>query len=227
MPEKNKLAGAKPSQSTQKYLDIAEIKADTVVLRDGGVRAVLLASSINFALKGEDEQNAIIQAYVSFLNSLSFPLQIVIQSRNLNIDGYLVKLENLEKEQTNELLRLQIADYRAFLRDLLDLGEIMTKKFYVVVPYSGSNREKKKFWEMAMDAFSPTRAISLSQKKFNRSRDELMKRLDFVISGLSSIGLKAVPLDTQSLIELFYGTYNPEVVDAQKMVDVNKLRVEG
>lgn len=226
MPEKNRLAGSKPSQSTQKYLDIAEIKDDTVVLRDGGTRAVLLVSSINFALKGEDEQNAIIQAYVSFLNSLSFPLQIVIQSRNLNIDGYLTKLENLEKEQTNELLRLQIADYRAFLRDLLDLGEIMTKKFYVTVPYSGANREKKKFWERTMDAISPARAITLSQKKFNRSREELMKRVDFVISGLSSIGLKSVPLDTQSLIELFYNTYNPEVADSQKLADINKLRVE-
>ena len=224
--QKNKMAGAKPTQSTQRYLDIAEIKDDTVVLRDGGVRAVLLVSSINFALKGEDEQNAIIQAYVSFLNSLSWPLQIVIQSRNLNIDGYLTKLENLEKEQTNELLRLQIADYRAFLRDLLDLGEIMTKKFYVVVPYSGASKDKKKFWEMTLDAFSPARVINLSRKKFNRCRDELMKRLDFVIGGLSSIGLKAAPLDTQSLIELFYGTYNPEVVDSQKLVDVNKLRVE-
>ena len=227
MSEKNKLASSKPSQSTQRYLDIAEIKDDTVVLRDGGVRTVLLVSSINFALKGEDEQNAIIQAYVSFLNSLSFPLQIVIQSRNLNIDGYLTKLENLEKEQTNELLRLQIADYRSFLRDLLDLGEIMTKKFYVVVPYSGANREKKKFWEMVMDAFSPARIINLSQKKFSRSRDELMKRVDFVMSGLSSIGLHAVPMDTQSLIELFYSTYNPEVVDAQKLADINKLRVES
>ncbi|MFA6304251.1 MAG: hypothetical protein WCV73_03995 [Patescibacteria group bacterium] len=222
----NKNIGSKIKTPTQKYLDIAEIKDDTVILRDGGLRSVLLVSSINFALKGEDEQNAIIQAYVGFLNSLSFPLQIVIQSRNLNIDGYLTKLETLEKEQTNQLLRMQIADYRTFLKELLDLGEIMTKKFYVVVPYSGSSREKKKFWEMFLDLFAPARTISLSQKKFNRSREELFKRLDFVISGLSSIGLHAVPLDTQSLIELFYNTYNPEVADAQKMTNINKLRVE-
>jgi len=86
---KNKLAKAKPAASTQQYLDIAEIKDNTVILKDGSIRVVLLVSSINFALKGEDEQNAIIQAYISFLNSLNFPLQIVIQSRNLNIDNYI------------------------------------------------------------------------------------------------------------------------------------------
>ena len=225
MPKtKNKLAGNKPSQSTQRFLDIAEIKDNTVVLRDGSVRAVLLVSSINFALKGDDEQQAIIQAYVSFLNSLSYPLQIVIQSRRLNIDDYLVKLGNLEKEQTNELLRMQIADYRAFLKELLELGQIMTKKFYIVVPYSGIKKEKKKFWEMVMDAFSPARTITLSKKRFEHHKEELFKRVDFVTAGLSSIGLKAV---TQSLIELYYNIYNPEIAESQKMGDVNKLRVES
>lgn len=212
--------------STQKFLSIAEIKDDVVVLRDGSVRTVLLVSSINFALKGEDEQNAIIQAYVSFLNSISFPLQIVIQSRNLNIDNYLTKLANLEKEQTNELLRMQIADYRSFLGELLELGQIMTKKFYVVVPFSGVKKEKKKFWEQLMDAFSPARTITLSRKNFEHYKEELMKRVDFVSSGLSSTGLSAVALDTQSLIELYYNTYNPEIAEAQKMADINQLRVE-
>src|SRR3989344_7813602 len=219
-------ARAKPVQSTQKYLSIAEIKDDVVVLKDGSVRSVLLVSSINFALKGEDEQNAIIQSYVGFLNSLSFPLQIVIQSRNLNIDNYLTKLSNLEKEQTNELLRMQIADYRSFLGELLELGQIMTKKFYAVVPFSGIKKEKKKFWEQVLDAFSPARSITLSQKKFEHYKEELMKRVDFVMSGLSAAGLSAVPLDTQSLIELYYNTYNPEMADAQKLADVNQLRIE-
>ena len=213
-------------ESTQKYLDIAEIKDDAIVLRNGGIRSVILVSSVNFALKGDDEQTAIIQSYVSFLNSLSFPLQILIQSRNLNLDNYLTKLGNLEKEQSNELLRMQIADYRGFLGELLELGQIMTKKFYVVVPYSGVLNEKKKFWEMTMDAFSPARAITLSQKKFNTYRDELLKRVDYVISGLSGVGLKAAPLDTQSLIELFYNTYNPQVADTEKITDLNKLRME-
>ena len=223
---KNKLAGNKPSQSTQKYLDIAEIKDDAVVLKDGSIRSVLLVSSINFALKGEDEQNAIIQSYVSFLNSLDFPLQIVVQSRNLNIDKYLKKLKDLEKEQTNELLRMQIADYRSFLSELLDIGQIMTKKFYMVVPYSGIKRNKKKFFEQVMDAFSPARSISLSRKKFEQYKEELAKRVDFVAGGLASIGLRAVQLDTQSLIELYYNSYNPELVETEKMKDINALRLE-
>lgn len=216
----------KPTASTQRYLDIAEIRDDIAVLKDGTVRAVLLISSINFALKGEDEQNAIIQGYVSFLNSLSFPLQIVIQSRNLNIDGYLTKLNNLEKQQSNELLRMQIADYQGFLKDLLSLGQIMTKKFYAVVPFSGSTHAKKTFWQRTMEAFSPALTITLSQKNFSKYREELYKRVDFVTSGLSSLGLAVAPLDTQSLIELFYNTYNPEVAEFQKMTDVGQLRVE-
>lgn len=214
------------AQSTIKYLNIQEIKDDCVVMHDASLRAVLLVSSINFALKGEDEQNAIISAYVSFLNTLAYPLQIVIQSRNLNIDAYFGKLKKLESEQTNELLRLQIADYQAFLKELLELGQIMTKKFYVVVPYSGLKHDKKKFLEQAMDAFQPAKAIRLSQKKFGKYREELMKRVDQAAAGLSSISLHAQLLDTQSLIELYYAGYNPESAEYQKMADINQLRVE-
>ncbi|HLD27384.1 MAG TPA: hypothetical protein VJB39_00855 [Patescibacteria group bacterium] len=216
----------KVNQATQNFLNIAEIKDDTVVLKDGGVRAVLLVSSVNFALKGQDEQNALIQAYVGFLNSINFPLQIVIQSRNLNIDGYLGKLKNIEKEQTNELLRRQIADYTDFLRELLDLGQIMTKKFFVAVPFSGVSQEKKKFFSQLADALSPARTISLSKKRFENYKDELDKRVDYVASGLSSMSLKTVRLDTQSLIELYYNTYNPELAEVQRLTDVSKVRVD-
>src|SRR3989344_107141 len=105
------LSNKKTSTSTQAYLDIAEIKDNAVILKDGSIRAVLLASSVNFALKSEDEQNAIIQGYISFLNSLDFPLQIVVQSRKLNIDQYLEDLKQKEQSQTNELLRTQISEY--------------------------------------------------------------------------------------------------------------------
>ena len=216
----------KVNQATQNFLNIAEIKDDTVVLKDGGVRAVLLVSSVNFALKGQDEQNALIQAYVGFLNSINFPLQIVIQSRNLNIDGYLGKLKNIEKEQTNELLRRQIADYTDFLRELLDLGQIMTKKFFVAVPFSGVSQEKKKFFSQLADALSPARTISLSKKRFENYKDELDKRVDYVASGLSSMSLKTVRLDTQSLIELYYNTYNPELAEVQRLTDISKVRVD-
>jgi hypothetical protein len=124
-----KLANKKVSISTQQYLDIAEIKNDSVALKDGTLRAVLLVSSINFALKSEDEQNASISAYVSFLNALDFPLQIVIQSRKLNIDVYLEQLAQRERMLSNELLRAQISDYREYVKELVELGEIMSKRF--------------------------------------------------------------------------------------------------
>ena len=96
--QSKKLAGAKPSVSTKQHLDIAEIRDNIVVLKDGTVRAVLFCSSVNFALKSEEEQQALISAYVSLLNSLEYPLQIVIQSRKLSIDTYLKNLEELEKQ---------------------------------------------------------------------------------------------------------------------------------
>ncbi|MBU1131249.1 hypothetical protein KJ840_03900 [Patescibacteria group bacterium] len=217
----------KSKTSTQQYLDIVEIRDDTIILKDGTLRVVLLVSSINFALKGEDEQNAIIQAYVSFLNSLDFPLQILIQSRNLNIDGYLNKLSNLEKEQTNELLRMQIADYVSFLKELLELGQIMTKKFYVIVPFDGIKNKRKKFFERVLELFSAATVIKMSQKRFSQYSEEIRRRVDFVRSGLSSAGLSSIQLETQSLIEIFYNTYNPELADSEKIVDVNELRAES
>ncbi len=222
----NKLAGQKIKVSTQKYLDIAEIRNDTVVLKDGTLRAVLLVSSINFALKSEDEQEAIISAYVSFLNYLDFSLQIVIQSRKLNIDPYLQSLKEQEAKQTNELLRAQIADYRNFIVQLVELGDIMSKQFYVVVPYSPvSQQGQKKFWDRVMAIFSAGKIVKLKQEKFAKYKDMLDKRVEFVMSSLASIGLNSVRLDTQSLIELYYNTYNPDTYEQEKLHNIEELRI--
>lgn len=214
-------------ESTQKFVPIAEIRDDIIIMKDGTMRSVLMVSSINFALKGEDEQNALIAGYVSFLNTLSFPLQIVIQSRPLNLDNYLLSLKTLEKQQMNQLLRMQIADYHDFLKDLLDLGQIMTKKFFVTVPYNPAGDLKKTFWQRAMALFSAAQIITLSKERFNRQKDELFKRVDLVVSGLSSLGLSVVQLDTQSLIELVYNSYNPQIIDSQKLAPIEKLRLEN
>jgi type IV secretory pathway VirB4 component len=230
-PEKNnmqskKLAGPKPGPPVQKYLDIAEIREDCVVLKDGTLRAVLLVSSINFALKSEEEQNAIISAYVSFLNSLEYPLQIVIQSRKLNIEGYLERLKEAEKTQTNELLKIQIADYRQFVSELVELGEIMTKRFYVVVPYDPLSDKRKGFWARLGEVITPGAFMRLSEERFKRRRRDLFTRVEHVQMLLNSMGLSSVVLDTQSLIELFYSVYNPGVSEREKMVDMSKIRVE-
>jgi len=217
----------KSTASTQKHLHIAEIKDNSVVLRDGTLRAVLLVSSINFALKSEDEQNAIVSGYVSFLNSLEAPLQIVIQSRQLDLDQYLASVEKIEKEQTNDLLKMQTAEYRQYISELVELGDIMTKRFYVVIPYDPSSNEKRSFWTRFGSVLSPTSSIGLSKKMFKRYHGELFLRVDKVLATLSGMSLRASVLDTQSLIELYYNTYNPSVSRREKMTDVKKLQVES
>lgn len=223
---KNSLAKNNVSVSTQQYLDIAEIKDNTVVMKDGTLRAVLLVSSINFALKSEDEQNAVIDSYVRFLNNLSFTLQIVIQSRELDIDNYLQYLKAKEKEQTNKLLKVQTADYIEYIRDLTSLGKIMNKRFYIVVPYNPLTDRHKGFFSLISEALKPATIIKLKEKTFREYQEMLERRIESVTGGLESMGVAVARLDTQSLIELYYKTYNPETSKNQNLVDLDKLRVE-
>ncbi|MFA6466739.1 MAG: hypothetical protein WCV71_02685 [Patescibacteria group bacterium] len=221
-----KLTGNQAATATQKYLDIAEIRDDLVVLNDGTVRGVLLVASINFDLKSEDEQRAIIGNYVNFLNTLDYPLQVIIQSRPLNIDDYLVRLKKMEREQTNELLRMQTADYRGFVEELLTLEKIMSKKFYVVVPYSALSDKRINFKSRFASVFSPAKIVSLSRKRLEEFSDQLEKRCNFIGAGLGSLGLRSQRLSTQALIELYYNSYNPELFQKQPMDDINKLTIE-
>jgi len=222
--ETRKKVPKKPS--TQKYIDIAEIKDDVIVLKDGTLRSVLLVSSINFALKSDDEQNAIISAYVGFLNALQFPLQIVIQSRKLDIQPYLDHLKEIEKEQTNDLLRMQIADYRGYVAELVEIGDIMNKRFYIVIPYHPLSDRKKSFFARFKEIFRSAAMVTLSKKVFIRRKRELTQRVSHAVSALNSMGINGLVLDTQSLIELFYNSYNPEISDRQKLVELPKINVE-
>jgi len=224
--QSKQLAGAKPGAPSQRFLDISEIREGVVILRDGTMRTVLLTSSINFALKSEEEQEALISAYVSFLNTLDFPLQIVVQSRKLNIDSYLEKLKEEEQKQQNELLRLQIVDYRNFIKELVEMGQIMSKRFFVVVPWFPWGGKTKSFFAKLGDIFKPLTGLKLKEEEFRKQRNALMQRTEQVISGLESMGLTVVPLDTQGLIELFYECYNPELRESEKMVDTEKINVE-
>ncbi len=212
--------------STQQYLDIAEIKDNTVVMKDGTLRAVLLVSSINFALKSEDEQNAVIDSYIRFLNNLSFTLQIVIQSRELDIDNYLEYLRSKEKEQINKLLKVQTADYIEYIKELTSLGRIMNKRFYVIVPYDPLTDKHKSFFSSITEALKPATVIKLKEKTFAKYQDMLDRRIESIASGLESMGVAVARLDTQSLIELYYKTYNPETSPNQNLVDLQKLRVD-
>ncbi len=224
--QSKKLAKSKVGPPTQRFLDIAEIREDAVVLKDGTLRAVIMVSSVNFALKSVDEQQAMIQSYMQFLNGLEYPIQIVIQSRKMNIDSYIQSLNEQEAKMTNELLRAQIKDYRSFINELVDLGEIMQKRFFVVVPFDAATDKKIGFMTRLSEAIMPASVVKLSEKKFQDRRKSLMQRVSIVQGGLTGMGLKNAILDTQGLIELYYTVYNPHTFDRQKLNDVSELRIE-
>ncbi len=196
-------------------------------MKDGTLRGVLLVSSVNFALKSTDEQQAIIQAYMQFLNGLDFPIQIVIQSRKMNIDNYLHQLSASEASLPNELLKKQIRDYQDFIKQLVQLGEIMQKRFFVVVPFNPGTDQRKNFFQRLSEILSPSSTVRLSGDKFQKRKFDLDLRVNQVIGGLSSMSLNAARLDTQSLIELYYNVYNPELLETQRLVDVGELQLEG
>ena len=214
--------------STQAYLPIAEIKEGVVILKDGTLRAVLMTSSINFSLKSEDEQTALISNYVSFLNGLDFPLQIVVQSRRLQIQPYLDKLIKIEREQSNELLRSLTADYRSSVQQLVEMREIMSKHFYVIVPFDPMSNKKKSFWARFKEVIKPVLTVRLKEERFQQRKEELDMRLRQVVGGLQGMGLEAVQqLDSQALIELFYTTYNPDIAFSERLQPVDNLQIES
>lgn len=213
--------------STQQHLYIAEIKQDTVILKDGTLRAVLLVSSINFALKSEDEQQAIIQGYIGFLNSLNFEIQIVIQSRRLDITKYLNQVATLAKQQTNELLKIQTQEYKQFVEELVTLSDIMEKTFYVVVPYSPFSNKRKNWFTQAREVMFPSRTIKLADAKFVKYRKELDYRLSTVTGGLTSIGLQTTQLNTEELIKLYFQLYNPSRGGVHALPPLHKLQLDS
>lgn len=196
--------------SAQQFLTIDTIREDVVLLKDGGLRVILMCSSLNFALKSEDEQDAIIFQYQNFLNSLDFNLQFVIHSRRLNIVPYLEALQERQKEENNELLKIQIAEYKDFIKTFVDMTNIMSKTFYVVIPFTPPVLEKAGF----LRDFSLSLGL-LKEKSVNTGgsfmeyKNQLEQRVDTVIAGLQRFGVRSVPLNTEELIELFYGLYNP------------------
>src|SRR3989338_8311268 len=154
--QSSQMSGSKPPASTQALLDIAEIKESTIVMKDGSLRAIIVVSSTNFSLKSGEEQNALISSYQSFLNSLSFSIQIVMQSRKLDIHSYLDKLRAVMAEQTNDLLRMQTEEYIEYISKLIEFASIMNKNFYVIVPFS-IQAAKEGLFQKVGSLFNPVR----------------------------------------------------------------------
>ena len=204
--------------STQNYLEIEEIHNGVVTLKTGGMRMVLMVSAINFALKSEQEQNAIIYSFQGFLNSLAFPIQIVMQSRRLDLSSYLAKLTDKNKTETNSLLRLKTADYISFVEQLLTVANIMEKKFYVVVPYQPLIIRNENILAKIAKIFGNKNKTEIVD--FDLHRKELAHRTETIAAGLGSVGLRAVQLNTLELAELYYSSYNPELATRQKIANL-------
>lgn len=216
------------ASSTQLYLKISEIHDDAVVLKNGGLRAILRVSSVNFNLKSEQEQNSIIYSYQGFLNTLEFPIQIVIRSKKLDVDQYLDKLQKIGEKQTNPLLQNQTFEYVEYIRKLVEYADIMEKDFLVVVPVDPLRATKpnifQKFFQNinSKDTYSN---IKQRHEEFDGLKRTLNQRVSTIRIGLENCGLKVNQLMTKELIELFYNIYNPTVSRLEKAKEVDKINI--
>jgi hypothetical protein len=213
---------ATPSQTTQSFVPIQEIRDGIVILKDGGMRQVVLATSLNFALKSADEQSAILLQFQNFLNSLDFSVQIFIQSKKLDIRPYLALLEDRYKEQTTELMKIQVREYIEFIKTFVESTNIMSKSFFIVVPYdppivsSGKN---------PLGGIFPKKGESDAEKgaaedKFQEYRTQLEQRAAVVEQGLVRCGIRTAELGTEEIVELFYKIFNPG--ETEKPIQINR-----
>jgi cyanate lyase len=190
--------------SAQEFLEITDIREGIMILRDKSLRGILMVSSLNFALKSKEEQEAIIYQFQDFLNSLDFFCQIIIHSQRLNLAGYIEKLKDLETQQPNELLKMQTKTYREFIESLVATGKIMTKNFYVIIPFYPIELKG------LIPGKKPVQKEVLVETEFQKAKTQLLQRIEFVILGLRRCGLNAVLLNSEEIIELFWNFYHPK-----------------
>jgi hypothetical protein len=201
---------ASSAAPTQTFVPIKEVRDGIIVEKDGGMRAILLASSLNFSLKSEDEKNAILMQFQDFLNSLDFSVQIVIQSRKLDIRPYIALLESQEKIQANSLMKVQTREYIEFIRSFTESTNIMTKNFFIVVSYTPATISTGK--GSGLSSFiskKPRDKATAKEATFEEARSQLEERLAVVTQGLVRTGIRIARLGTDEVIELFYKAFNP------------------
>lgn len=209
---------SKNARATQEYVPIKEVRDGIIVLKDGSLRGTLLTSSINFSLKSDDERQAIIFQFQDFLNSLDFSIQIFIQSRKLDIRPYIALMEQQEKKQSNELMKIQTREYIEFIKAFTKSTNIMTKHFFIVIPYSPAPLQSKKGGG-ALSGLSNLKDVlpgkkgaavsGASDEVFEEYRTQLQQRMAVVEQGLVRCGVRVVELGTEEIIELFYKIFNP------------------
>jgi len=199
------MASSKP---TQDFVPVEEVRNGVVILKNGGYRGIMMCSSLNFALKSEDEQRAIIGGFQNFLNTLDFSVQIVVHSRKTDIRPYLDLLQERMDRQTSELMRIQLREYIAFIRNFIEGSDIMTKTFYVVVPYTAVSISQATGALPFLGGRSQGGQGNATDRSFEETRIQLEQRMALVSGGLASSGLRAVPLGTEEIIELLYRSFN-------------------
>lgn len=219
---------APTTNATQEFVPIKEVRDGIVMLKDGGMRSILLCSSLNFSLKSEDERNAILLQFQDFLNSLDFSIEIVVQSRKLDIRPYISLLEEREKAQTNNLMKIQVREYIEFIRSFTESTNIMTKTFFIVIPYSPAVLDTGGTGSIASGIGNIGSRFGLGTKKervaateasFDENRSQLEERLSVVEQGLIRTGIRVARLGTEEVIELFYKAFNPG--ETEKPLKIN------
>lgn len=223
---KSLTANAGEGLSTQKYVDVEEVRDGVVVMKNGSLRAVLLVSSVNFDLKATEEQDSIISQYQNFLNSLDFPIQILVSSRKLNIKPYLNYLKKKENELSNELLILQLAEYQNFIQNLAEVSNIMSKFFYVVVPFYPVETKSDNFLDKIFGATNSKMSLARRRELFDTYKNQLGQRLDHISAGLSGTGVNVAALNTEEIIELLYNSYNPSTHNNTIIKDTDKIELK-
>ena len=192
---------------TQQFVPIKEIRNGIIILKDGGYRGILICSAVNFGLKSADEQHAITLGFQNFLNTLDFSIQIIINSRRMDLRPYLNLLEEKAPEQQSELMRIQLREYIEFVRSFADQTNIMTKSFYVVVSYAPRANVSNAIGFLQHTSTAQKNASN--ETSFEEESAQLEQRLSLVVAGLAGTGVRAVPLGTEEAIELLYRSFNP------------------
>ncbi len=202
------------SLSTQEFVELKEVRDGVIFLKNGALRQLLMVSGINFDLKSEQEQDLMTYGYQNLLNALDFSIQIFIHSRRLNIESYLLKLQERHTQETNELLKTQIAEYLEFIKSFVANNAIMDKTFFVIVPYDPVYLPKAAKGILSfIKKEKPAASQAVQSENIQQNLQQLNQRVDQVIVGLQQIGLRAVPLGTEETTELIYNLYNPQLIE--------------
>lgn len=204
----------KPQASTQEHLPLEDVRDDLVILKDGGAALVLQTTAVNFGLLSEDEQDATIFAFAGLLNSLNFPIQIVVRSKKLDITAYLNLVDGQIQKQKNEDLKKQMQKYKDFISVIISENKVLDKRFYVAIPFLPTELGLKAI----KGIFGTPKKLPYSKEYIlERAKTALYPKKDHLIKQLARIGLRVQQLSTQQLIELFYDIYNPAQVGLAKL----------